>query len=193
MCAARTGQLIDFTSIGNDCGITHNTVKNWLNVLESSFIIFFLRPHFKNFGKRLVKSAKLYFYDTGLVCHLLNIQSPAQLKSHYLKGGIFESFVISELMKKEVNQGKNPQIYFWRDNHGNEVDCLIEGGGDLTPIEIEASKTVASDFFDNLAYWNRLSGGSGENSFLIYGGDQNQKRSQGRIIGWNSLEQLNLP
>jgi len=97
MCAARTGQLLDLTSIGNDCGISHNTVKDWLNILEASFMIFLLRPHFKNFNKRLVKSPKIYFYDSGLLCHLLGIESPEQIRTHYLKGGIFESFIIQAI------------------------------------------------------------------------------------------------
>lgn len=189
MCASRTGQLIDYTSLGNDCGISHNTVKNWLNILESSFIIFFLRPHFKNYGKRLVKSPKIYFYDTGLLCHLLDIQSSKQLQTHYLKGGIFESFVMSELMKGAINEGKDPHLYFWRDNHGNEVDCIIEAGETLMPIEIKSSKTVSPDFFENLTYWNKLSGANA-NSYLIYGGDLCQKRSNSTVLSWNSIDKL---
>jgi uncharacterized protein len=114
MCASRTGQLLDLTSLGNDCGISHNTAKAWLNILEASFIIFFLRPHFKNYNKRLVKSPKIYFYDTGLLCSLLDINSADQLRTHYLRGGIFECFVIAELKKKQFHQVLSSNLYFWK-------------------------------------------------------------------------------
>ncbi|MFA5249947.1 MAG: ATP-binding protein [Parachlamydiales bacterium] len=192
MCAARTGQLLDLTSIGNDCGISHNTVKDWINILEASFMVFLLRPHFNNFNKRLVKSPKIYFYDSGLLCHLLGIESAQQLKTHYLRGGIFESFIISELFKNRINQKKNPNIYFWRDQHGHEIDCLIENGSILTPVEIKSAKTINSDFFEGLNYWNNLAKNSPENTFLIYGGEENQTRSQGKIISWKNLEK-NFP
>lgn len=190
MCAARTGQLLDLTSIGNDCGVSHNTIKDWINILEASFIIFLLRPHFNNFNKRLVKSPKIYFYDTGLLCHLLGIESPDQIKTHYLRGGIFESFIMSELIKNKINQKKNPNLYFWRDQHGHEIDCLIENGPLLTPVEIKSAKTINSDFFDGLNYWNNLSKNDPKNTFLIYGGEENQTRSQGKIISWKSLEKI---
>lgn len=190
MCAARTGQLLDLTSIGNDCGISHNTAKSWLNILEASFIAFQLTPHHNNFNKRLVKSPKLYFYDTGLLCHLLDIESPAQLSTHYLRGGIFESFVISELMKIHYNQGKNPQLYFWRDKGGHEIDCIIEKGSNLFPVEIKSGKTIAQDFFNGLSFWNHLSSSSPEDSFLVYGGDQSSKRSKGNIISWKEIKKI---
>lgn len=187
MCAARCGQLLDLTSIGNDCSLSHNTVKSWINILEASFIAFQLRPHYKNYNKRLVKSPKLYFYDTGLLCHLLDIKSPSQLSTHYLRGGIFESFVVSELLKLHFNKGLHPSLYFWRDKQGHEIDCLIEQGIDLFPIEIKSGKTITKDFFSNLTYWNKLSGSSPDNSYLVYGGDDTQERSQGQVLGWKSL------
>lgn len=189
-CASRTGQLIDLTSLGNDCGISHNTAKAWLNILEASFIIFFLRPHYNNYNKRLVKTPKLYFYDTGLLCNLLDIQTSDQLKSHYLKGGIFESFVISELLKKQMHDLTYSSLYFWRDHRGNEIDCLIEKGLQLIPIEIKSGKTIATDFFDGLSYWNDLSGVDPKDSFIVYGGDQNQKRSKANVLGWKDCDQI---
>ncbi|MCP5505800.1 MAG: ATP-binding protein [Chlamydiales bacterium] len=189
MCAARCGQLLDLTSIGNDCGISHNTVKAWINILEASFIAFQLPPHYKNFNKRLVKSSKLYFYDTGLLCHLLGIKSPTQLSTHYLRGGIFESFIISEIIKSHYNIGERPSLYFWRDKHGHEIDCLIEQGQNLIPIEIKSGKTINQDFFSNLNFFNELSGSSPDNSYLFYGGDDNQKRSSGTVLSWKSLTQ----
>ncbi len=187
MCAARTGQLLDLTSIGNDCGISHNTVKDWINILEASFIIFLLRPHFKNFNKRLVKSPKIYFYDTGLLCHLLGIESKEQIKTHYLRGGIFESFIISEIIKIRTNKNVDPNVFFWRDKYGHEIDCIIENQKLLTPIEIKSAKTINDNFFENLNYWNNLSNNPKENTFIIYAGNENQKRSAGNIISWHNI------
>lgn len=189
MCAARTGQLLNLNSLGNDCGISHNTAKEWINILEASFIIFSLRPHFNNFNKRLVKSPKIYFYDSGVLCYLLGIESPDQLKTHYLRGGIFESFILSELIKNRINKKKSPNFYFWRDQHGHEVDCLIENEF-LTPVEIKSAKTINSEFFEGLNYWNRLAKNTPENTFLIYGGNENQTRSYGKIISWKNLENI---
>lgn len=192
MCAARCGQLLDLTSIGNDCGISHNTVKAWINILEASFIAFRLRPHHKNFNKRLVKSPKLYFYDTGLLCHLLDIESPKQLSTHYLRGGIFESFVISELMKAHYNAALTPKLFFWRDKQGHEIDCLIEKGLNLIPIEIKSGKTINQDFFENLDFFSALSDISQRNSYLIYGGDDDQKRSKAQVLSWKNLTSNSL-
>lgn len=188
MCAARTGQLLDFTSLGNDCGVTHNTAKEWINILEASFIVFLLRPHFQNFNKRLVKSPKLYFYDTGLLCHLLNIEDPEQIKTHYLRGGIFESFVLSEILKNKTNQKEDPNLYFWRDKQGIEIDCLIEKGQNLIPIEIKSAQTINQSFFKNLIYWTQLTKCSPENTFLVYAGDETQMRSSGKIISWREID-----
>ncbi|NGX39033.1 MAG: hypothetical protein KR126chlam1_00352 [Chlamydiae bacterium] len=192
MCASRSGQLLDLISLGNDCGISHNTAKAWLNILESSFIVYFLRPHYKNYNKRLVKSPKLYFYDTGLLCSLLEITSSDQLKTHYLRGGIFETYVIGELMKNQYHQLATSSLYFWRDRHGHEVDCVIEKAGELIPLEIKSSKTIASDFFGNLRYWNQLSGVSPDNSYLVYGGKQKQKRSEANVLGWQDVNRIPL-
>ncbi|MBN1214791.1 MAG: ATP-binding protein [Candidatus Lokiarchaeota archaeon] len=190
MCAARTGQLLDLTSIGNDCGISHNTVKDWINILEASFIIFLLRPHFKNFNKRLIKSPKIYFYDTGLLCHLLGIESKEQIKTHYLRGGIFESFIISEIIKIRTNKNVDPNVFFWRDKYGHEIDCIIENQKLLTPYEIKSAKTINDNFFENLNYWNNLSKNTKENTFIIYAGNENQKRSAGNIISWQNIASI---
>jgi uncharacterized protein len=191
MCAARTGQLLDYTSIGNDCGISHNTVKEWLNILEASFIVFLLRPHFKNFNKRLVKSPKIYFYDTGLLCYLLGIETEKQLSTHYLRGGIFESFILSELVKNQFNKNLDPNIYFWRDKKGREIDCIMEKGESLTPLEIKSAKTINPGFFDGIKYWNSLSGNLPENSYLVYAGSESQKRSIAKVISWQNISEIN--
>ncbi len=186
LCAGRTGQILNLSSLGNDCGITHNTAKAWISILESSFIIFLLQPHHANFKKRLVKSPKLYFYDPGLLSSLLGIESEKQLSTHYLKGNIFETMIISELFKYRLNRGLLPHIYFWRDSSGNEIDCLIDSAGILSAVEIKAGKTVVADYFKGLNYWRSLTGDKTEQTSLIYGGNEMQKRAQGNVISWSN-------
>lgn len=187
MCAGRCGQLLNLSSLGNDCGITHNTAKAWLSVLRASYIISLLQPHHKNFNKRLVKTPKLFFNDTGLLCYLLGITNEDDLKTHALRGPIFESWVISELLKGRFNRGLRENLYFWRDNTGNEIDCIIEQGSRLIPLEIKSGQTISKDFFKGLKYWSKLSGTSQSDAYLVYGGDLSQKRSEGIIEGWKSF------
>jgi len=187
MCAARTGQLLNLSSLAIDCGITHNTAKSWISVLETSFIIFLLRPHYKNFNKRLIKMPKLYFYDPGLVCSLLGIDTKKQLLTHSLKGNIFESFILSEVLKNRYNKGSDSDIYFWRDKTGHEIDCIIEKSNKLIPVEIKSGKTLTKDQLKNLIYWNKLSKGNPKNSYIVYGGDLTQKRSCGNLISWKNI------
>ena len=183
-CAARSGQLLNLVSLGNDCGISNDTAKRWLSVLETSFIVYLLRPYHKNFGKRLVKSPKLYFLDTGLLCYLLRIRSAEDLATHSARGAVFETFAVSELLKAFHNQGRDPDIYFWRDSTGHEIDLLIATGDDLVPIEIKSGQTVASDFFDSLKYWRRLPGQAEAPVSLVYGGDTTSKRKDGIVYSW---------
>ncbi|HEU64998.1 MAG TPA: ATP-binding protein [Chlamydiae bacterium] len=192
MLAARCGQLLDLTSIGNDCGISHNTARDWINILEASFIIYLLSPHYKNFNKRLIKSPKIYFYDTGLLCHLLGINSSDQIKTHYLRGGIFESFIISEIIKIRTNKNKDSNVYFWRDKFGHEIDCIIENARNLTPIEIKSAKTIHTNFFEGLDYFNSLSKNTPENSFLIYAGSENYQRKIAKVLSWKNIDKLSL-
>ena len=147
LCAGRTGLLLNLSTLAADSGISHNKAKAWISVLEASYIVFQLRPHHANFNKRLVKAPKLYFYDAGLVSWLLGIQTPQQLETHPLRGNIFETFIVAELMKFRLNCGEQPGLYFWRDSNGIEVDVIIEHGRHLIPIEIKSGKTVARDFF----------------------------------------------
>jgi len=189
LCAGRVGQVINLTSLGNDCGISTNTVKQWLSILQASYIIFLIQPHYKNFSKRLIKSPKIYFYDTGLICSLLKI-TVEQLPMHYLKGGIFESLVISEIIKQQYNKDINPTVYFWRDQAGHEVDCIVDSGLNSIPIEIKAGKTISTSFFDNLTYWKQLANANPQDGFLIYAGTENQKRSNGTVLGWQSIDTI---
>lgn len=190
LCAGRIGQLLDVTSIGNDCGISANTVKSWLSILEATYVIFLLQPHHKNFSKRLIKTPKLYFYDTAIASALLSIHSPKQLETHYLRGGLFESMILSDLLKQRYNSGMMPNLFFWRDKTGLEIDCLIDEGATLTPIEIKSGKTINSDFFANLTKWCQLSNQDPSHSFVVYGGNETQKRSSGTVVSWSDLSFL---
>jgi hypothetical protein len=146
-----------------------------------------LQPHHKNFNKRLVKSPKLYFNDTGLLCYLLGITNAGDLKTHSLRGAIFESWVISELLKGRFNRGLKENLYFWRDNTGNEVDCIIEHENRLTPLEIKSGQTISKDFFKGLRYWSKISGTNPSDAYLVYGGELSQMRSEGVVEGWISF------
>ncbi len=190
LCAGRIGQLLNMNSLANDCGVSPNTAKSWVSVLEASFIIFLLQPHFKNFNKRLVKMPKLYFIDTGLASSLLEIQSENQLSTHYLRGALFENFIISEFIKTRLNQGLRNNCYFWRDNKGMEIDCIIESGNRLTPIEIKSGNTFNQDFFRNLNYWNKLSGNPVKNSYVIYGGDSSRDTKDGTLLSWRDNSEI---
>ncbi len=183
LCAGRAGQLVNLSSLADDTGISHNTVKAWLNLLETSFIIFLLQPHYRNYKKRLIKMPKLYFWDSGLLCSLLGIETESQLTSHFLRGNIFESAIISEFIKFRYNRGKGNNCYFWRDRHGKEVDCIIEKTvDDLIPVEIKSGKTVSPDFFKGINYWQKISGNN--NGYVIYGGELPQKREKVNVLPW---------
>lgn len=190
MCAARTGQVLNLSGLANDCGITHNTAKAWLSVLEASYIIFLLKPHYKNFGKRLIKSPKLYFYDTGLAAWLLNINDAKQISIHAMRGSLFENLMISELLKGRLNKGLAPNIYFWRDNTGNEIDALIERTNALIPIEIKSGQTVTKDYFTGLKKWLAIAGATAESPYVIYGGNEGQKRLGIEVLPWRDIAKL---
>lgn len=190
LCAGRSGQLLNLSSLAADCGITHNTAKAWISVLEASYILFPLRPHFANFNKRMVKSPKIYFYDTGLLCWLLGIQEPDQLAVHPLRGAVFETFVISELMKTRLNRGERAELYFWRDSNGFEVDVIAEAGGQLMPIEIKAGQTLNRDFFTSLERWMALAGTMAVKPSLVYGGAERHVRRDVRVFGWRETDQV---
>jgi len=184
LCAGRTGQLLNLVSLAADCGITHNTAKSWISVLEASYILFLLRPHHANFNKRLIKAPKLYFYDSGLVSWLLGIQTPQQLEVHPLRGNIFETFIVAELMKSRFNSGERPNLYFWRDSNGNEVDVIIEQGQKLMPVEIKSGKTIARDFFTGLEKWIVMAGDLSFSPTLIYGGIDTYRHKGINVTGW---------
>lgn len=188
MCAGRTGQLINYSSLGNDLGISHNTVKSWLTVLEASNIVYLLKPFYRNFGKQIIKSPKIYFCDTGLLCFLLGMQKSDSITYHFLRGGIFENFVICEFLKQRYNRGREGSLYFWRDKLGREVDLIVDEGQTHTIIEIKAGQTIAAGFFSSLDYYGSLeSNCPPANRYLVYGGEENQNRSKGKVRSWKCL------
>jgi hypothetical protein len=184
LCAGRTGQLLDLTSLGNDCGISHSTARRWISVLETSFIVKLLQPHHRNFNKRLIRSPKLYFLDTGLLCFLLRIRTPDDLRLHSARGAIFESWVVSEAMKNFYHRGLEPDIYFWRDSTGHEIDLILEFGSDLTAIEVKSGQTFSSDFLKGLKYWRSLPGNDNDSAAVIYGGDDSYTRQDTSVMSW---------
>jgi len=184
LCAGRTGQLLNLSALAGECGISHNTVKAWVSVLEASYIVFLLRPHHANFNKRLVKTPKLYFYDSGLASWLIGIRNREQLDTHPLRGNIFETFVISELIKSRLNQGESPGLCFWRDSNGVEVDVIAEQGPQLVPIEIKSGKTITNQAFTSLRRWRGLAGKLAGVPVLIYGGTENYRQSEVNVTGW---------
>ncbi len=185
LCAGRIGQLCNIQGLAAETGISSPTAKEWLSILEANYIIFFLEPHFQNFNKRLVKTPKLYFFDTGLACSLLRIDSPDVLSNSHFYGALFESFIIADFYKQYCNQGSRPALYFWRDNSGaHEIDCLLDQGNKTYPIEIKAGTSIATDSFRGLDYWNNIADAHSQNTFLVYAGDEKQLRKQGNVIGW---------
>ncbi len=187
LCAGRIGQLLNESSLANECGLSTPTVNSWLSVLEASFILYRLRPHFKNFNKRLVKAPKIYFYDTGLACSLLEIDSPKQLATHCSRGSLFENLVINEFMKNALNRGKEPRLAFWRDNVGHEVD-LIQDQGDIPwAYEIKSGETFNREFLKNLDFWGKISGFPAAQRAVIYAGAKEIPLTEARVIPWNKL------
>lgn len=187
LCAGRTGQLLNLSSLATECGITHNTAKAWISVLEASYIVFLLRPHHANFNKRLIKSPKLYFYDVGLVSWLLGIETAQQIDTHPLRGNIFETAIVAELMKTRCNRGEPANLSFWRDSNGNEVDVLVERGMQLVPIEIKSGKTITRDTFAGLEKWRALAANRCGEPVVIYGGAESYSLGGMRVIGWQDI------
>ena len=185
LCAARIGQLLNISDIATQCGITQKTANSWLSILEASYIVFLLQPYHGNFNKRVTKTAKLYFYDTGVACSLLGIKEPSNLDLNPFRGHLFENLIIADLFKQYLNKGTTTPLYFWRDKNGLvEIDCLIDQAQKLTPIEIKSGKTIVSDFFTSLEKWNTLAEADPANGYVIYAGSENQTRSKGNVVSW---------
>jgi hypothetical protein len=190
LCAGHTGQMLNLSTFSNNLGIDVKTVKGWLSILETSYIIFLQPAYFKNFNKRIIKTPRLFFYDTGLACNLLGIKTKVNFETHYLRGGLFESFIISELWKIIFNRKLNSRIYYFRDSNGNEVDTLIEHAGFLKAIEIKSGKTIIPGFFKGLNYLEKISDDHKTENFVIYGGDENQNRTLAKVLSWRNYSQV---
>jgi len=190
LCAGRTGQILNASSLATDAGINHNTARSWLSLLEASFIITLLQPHHNNFNKRLIKAPKLYFWDVGVACRLLGIERAEQVASHPLVGALFETFVVTELMKQRLNRVREPRLYYWRDNTGHEVDLLYETANGIIPIEIKSGATIQSDAWKGIDYYRSLNA-QATPGIVVYGGEEQQERSSGlRIIGFSAIGDL---
>ncbi len=184
LCAGRTGQLLNFSSLADECGITNNTAKAWISVLEASYIVFLLRPHHVNYKKRLVKMPKLYFFDAGLAAWLIGIRSPDQLVTHPLRGSLFETCIVAELIKSRFNQGEKADLFFWRDSNGNEVDVIAEQAGKLLPLEIKSGKTLSRDSTKGLNKYVSLATEKAISPTLVYGGDESYSKQGLQIVSW---------
>jgi len=172
LCSSLSGQLLNFANLANHVGVTQPTIKQWISILEASGLVFFIPPYHQNFSKRIIKTPKLYFVDTGILCYLLGIRTPDELKGHPLIGSIYETFIISECYKRISHLGEIPRLYFWRDKSGREVDLIIDEGLSGFPIEIKMAKTYSSEFSSSLEYWFGLKGNRATKGEVIYTGDQ---------------------
>jgi hypothetical protein len=189
LCAGRIGQVLNLSSLANDAGISVNTVKSWLSLLESSFILFQLQPFYKNYNKRLIKSPKIYFYDTGLACSLLKIQNSEMIRTHYLYGALYENLIISEIVKQHHHAGKMPSVYYWRESNGTEIDCIIElSSQKIIALEIKAGETFNKDYLKN--FKNLPSINDHIEKTLIYTGNNSTSTLDVKLIGHGNFKQF---
>ncbi len=189
LCAGRSGQMLNISNLAIETGIDNKTIASWIGILESSFILFRLYPHSRNFNKRVVKMPKIYFYDTGLACALLGIRDVNTFSLHPYAGCIFENFVVSELMKFRYNKALPLNLYFWRDNVGHEIDILAENGDRLFPLEIKSGRTITPEYFKNLLFLQSISGQN--HGAVVYAGEMKQERSNGiSVLPWKKMIDL---
>jgi len=194
LCAGRTAQEINLSSIGNDAGISHNTARAWISIMETSYIVHRLPAWHANIRKQVVKAPKLHFFDSGLVCYLLGIREPEQLRHHPLRGAIFESWVVSEIFKLQVNRGEQPSMYHYRESRGPEIDLLVDRGEELYAIEIKSAATASTEFFKHFRHFPARMQGTGLPSAIkncvVYGGDDSQQRSKTRLVSWRNVPEI---
>jgi hypothetical protein len=194
LCAGRTAQLLNLSSLGADCGISHNTARAWMSVLETSFIVHRLAPFHTSRTTRLVKTPKLHFFDSGLVCHLLGIRSPGELQRHPLRGAIFESWVVSEIVKARAHRGVPPSLCFYRDRKGNEVDAVLEVGHTRIAVEVKSGATLAADVWGPVermaAALGAGPGGAEVERVVVYGGVRAERRRAGRVLPWAEVDRF---
>lgn len=191
LCAGRVGQQLNIADLASTCGIDQKTVTKWLSILEASYIVFLLQPHYKKFTKRVTKTPKLYFYDTGLVCALLKIRSADDVVNSPFKGALFECLIVADFYKQYYNSGLVPALSYWRDQNGRiEIDCLIDVHTQLLPVEIKSAETIASDFFNSIKAWSELAETNPALGYIIYGGQMEQKLPTGHVIPWAAAGSL---
>ncbi len=187
LCAARSGQLLNLSSLASDCGVAQPTARRWLTVLEASDVVVLLRPYHRNFGKRLVKTPKLYFVDTGLLCWLLRVPDARSLLTHASRGAIFETWVVGETIKHRLNRGLPPDLWFWRDNHGTEVDLVFEDRGRLQAVEIKSGTTFASDWLAPCRRWQAMAGADAAKPVLVWGGADSFELEGANVVSWREV------
>lgn len=187
MCAARSGQLLNLNGLAADCGISQPTARQWLTVLQASHLVALLPPYHRNFGKRLTKAPKLYFLDTGLLCHLLRIGSPEELQVHAARGAVFETWVVSETLKHRLHRALPADLYFWRDNHGTEIDLVFEHGGRLHAVECKSGTTYVPDWLAPVRRWRHTVGNMAADPVLVYGGELSAQRGDHFQMSWRDL------
>jgi len=192
LCAGRVGQPLNLQSLGIEAGVAAPTVRNWLSILEASYILFRLPPFFENFNKRMVKSPKLYFYDTGLLCHLLGLQESGQVRQYYQRGSLFENMAIVELLKNRLNADRRPDLFFWQDSNKAEVDLVEIGGLQTHLYEMKYSHTPAGDFLKGIQIFRKTAPEKWQsgNNLVIYAGEEMQARTGGTIESWKKLPEL---
>ena len=194
LCAGRTGQILSLSSLANDAGIAVNTAKAWLSLLESSYIIYLLQPYYRNFNKRIIKSPKLYFYDTGVASSLLRITDSTMLSNHYLYGALFENLVITEIIKSQVHSGERPSVYYWRESNGVEIDCIIERGGNtIDALEIKAGQTFSADYLRNLRHFPDTLNDQKIKKTVVFRGTESTVIKDTDVLSSVSYTHLTLP
>lgn len=185
LCAARTGQLLNLSNLSLECGISQPTARAWISILESSYILFLLPPYYENFSKRIVKTPKLYFYDTGLVCFLLGLRDRQDLDDHVLTGSLFENLVIADLVKKNHHQYLLRDYWFWRDSHGHEIDLLTRRAGGFDIFEVKSTQTILPKLLSGMNYFSEIAGGKVKSRTVIYGGNDSHDRTDYRVRRWS--------
>ena len=182
LCAGRSGQLLNSSALATEAGVSQPTARSWISVLQASYVVLLLKPHHENFNKRLVKTPKLFFLDSGLLCHVLGLRRAEDVSLHPLRGAIFETFVVGELYKSFLHNGQTAQIYFWRDAAGHEVDALLDFGTRSVPVEVKAGQTLAGDVARGLDYYLGLAGGG--HGVLVYAGEESYVRRNHLVRSW---------
>ncbi len=187
LCATRAGQLLNLNSLANECGISQPTAKSWISALQNSYIVFLLQPFHENFSKRIVKTPKLYFYDTGLLCYLLKMTNHEQIASHPFKGSLFENMIIAEHLKRMYHKNNVQDTWFWRDSAGHEVDLVVQNELTIDLVEIKATQTIMSDLFKGLVYFENNAGKTNVTKTLVYAGNESQTRTAANVVSWSEF------